>query len=457
MKMLSKIFLASLLATTPVLVSACGDDKGDDDGEGGAPATGGKTSTGGKDGTGGKDATGGEGGMVSTDPPFSVEQCGATNGPASAVTGYTGGGAFVDGNWLAGWTNFSTDSTPEDDDSAPTVEVNADIDADTTWTADEIYSLTVPVHVLDGATLTIEPGTLIKSGPDGSLIVSRGGMIDAVGTKDEPIVFTSLADNGSKAVGDWGGVLLLGNARNWNEEELIEGLAEDPLNYHGGDDDADSSGTLKYVRIEFGGTDIGNGNEINGLTMGSVGSGTTISYVQVNTTQDDGFEWFGGTVDADHLVVNNAGDDMFDGDVGWRGALEYAFGRHVNPLSGDPNGYEMDGDNDSARPVNVNTTVETKYVTLCGTGFAGLNVSYGAVLRENLQGAHDSVLFAGFDYTLDTRDSIADGNDVDIAITNSMAWGFVDGVGPEEDGDDDDDDGFDEAAWFEDEATNTVF
>lgn len=453
MKILSKLVSASLVLSLPLSMIACGEDDPMDGGMGGATGTGasngsGGTGTGGNDGDGGTPGTGGGGGNTAT-APFSLSDCTAAEGPAASVTGLTDAGAFVDGgDWMDGWTNWSIDSTPEDDGSAPDEVVDADITTDTTWSADTIYSLDAPVNVEAGATLTIEPGTLIKSSPQGSLVISRGGMIDAQGTAEAPIVFTSTAANGSKAKGDWGGVIILGNAQNWNDEELIEGLADEPENYHGGDDDADNSGTMKYVRIEFGGTELTPGNEINGLTLGSIGSGTSLSYIQVNTTLDDGIEWFGGMADADHLVVNNAGDDLFDGDLGFRGELSYLFGRHIAPLSGDPNGFEMDGDNEATDlAVAVNTTIDTVNSTICGAGGGGLNVSYGAVLRENLEGTHTSLVVVGFDAGFDLRDN------VQVESADSWSWGHDIGLcDPDED---DNDDGVDDCAWFEDVASNT--
>src|SRR6185436_3602697 len=140
---------------------------------------------------------------------------------------------------------------------------------------------------------------------------------------------------------------------NDNNDELIEGLADQPENHHGGTDDADNSGSIKYVRIEYAGFQLAPDVEVNGLTMGSVGSGTSISYVEVNHGLDDCFEWFGGTVNVDHIVCNTDGDDMFDMDRGYRGTLDTAFGRkRLNP-SADPSGFEWDNNktNNAAAPV----------------------------------------------------------------------------------------------------------
>ena len=169
------------------------------------------------------------------------------------------------------------------------------------------------MYVEDGATLTIEPGTIIKGekSSKGSLIVKRGGKIIANGTVDKPIVFTSNQAKGSRAAGDWGGLVLLGKAPVNKTPAVIEG---ENLTQFGGTDAADNSGSLKYVRIEFAGIAFETDKEINGLTFGGVGSGTTIDYVQVSHSGDDSYEWFGGTVNAKHLIAFRGLDDDFDTD-----------------------------------------------------------------------------------------------------------------------------------------------
>jgi hypothetical protein len=362
------------------------------------------------------------------------------------------------GDWMEDWTNFSIDSSGVSDDDADTV-LDDDIDSDMTLTADKIWELQGTVHVLDGATLTIEAGTVIKgdAGTQGTLVISRGGKIIAVGTKDAPIVFTSTADEGDKAAGQWGGVIILGKASNFKGAEVaIEGLLEDPINNHGGTVNNDNSGELKYVRIEFGGIELSDDNEINGLTLGSVGSGTKLSYIQVNTTLDDGFEWFGGRVDAHHLVVNNAGDDMFDVDTGYQGDIDTIFGRQVVPLTSDPNGFEWDSD--LAQDATPHTIVTLTNATLCGTGELGAP-NFGMVLRENVRGSIDNLAFTGFDFGIDTRDNRLESDDSEkMTIENSTSWAHLDGISKDESpdgGPTDNDLGFDEAAWFIDGTGNT--
>lgn len=201
-----------------------------------------------------------------------------------------------------------------------------------TWTKENEYILEGFVFVNDGQTLTIEPGTVIRFKPGqgenaSALIVSRGGKIMANGTAEEPIIFTSENDDltGSVAkdeTGLWGGLIILGNApiNVDGGEASIEGIPfAEPRGIYGGVDEKDDSGILKYVSIRHGGTNIGDGNEINGLTLGGVGNETEIDYVEVISNEDDGVEIFGGTVNMKHVVVSGCGDDAFDYDLGWSG------------------------------------------------------------------------------------------------------------------------------------------
>ena len=203
-----------------------------------------------------------------------------------------------------------------------TIEVKADITGSTTWSADKIYLLKGIVNVTSGATLTIQAGTLIKGDKalKGTLVINRGGKIEAVGTVDKPIVFTSNQAPGARSAGDWGGIVLLGKApNNQGSNQGIEGIPTDESGKasYGGTDAADNSGTLKYVRIEYAGVPLSPDNELNGLTLGSVGSGTTLDYIQVTRSGDDSFEWFGGTVNAKHILAIGGLDDDFDADFGY--------------------------------------------------------------------------------------------------------------------------------------------
>ncbi|HIC32571.1 MAG TPA: hypothetical protein EYO76_11700 [Flavobacteriaceae bacterium] len=214
-----------------------------------------------------------------------------------------------------------------------------------TWTKDNIYRLNQKVVVDAGVTLTIQEGTIIKGSPGtgslaSALIVARGGMINAVGTPAEPIIFTSTSDNiqpGQTAGtnlsindrGLWGGVLLLGSAPcsfSGDVEELqIEGIpADDTFGLYGGTEADDSSGVMQYVSIRHGGALIGEGNEINGLTLGGVGNGTVLDNIEVVANVDDGIEFFGGTVNATNLLVWGQGDDGLDIDQAYAGTIDNA-------------------------------------------------------------------------------------------------------------------------------------
>lgn len=192
------------------------------------------------------------------------------------------------------------------------------------------------VFVNDGQVLTIEKGAVIRFKPGeadqaSALIVARGGKIMAEGTAEEPIVFTAQADDleGSVPVfaqGLWGGLILLGNApvNAPGGEAQIEGLPlSEPRGYFGGNDENDNSGILRYLSIRHGGTNIGQDNEINGLTLGGVGSGTKIEFIEVISNKDDGVEFFGGTVNTRYMLVAFCGDDAFDYDMGYSGKGQF--------------------------------------------------------------------------------------------------------------------------------------
>ncbi len=243
---------------------------------------------------------------------------------------------------------FITSCTSNDDGGGIIVPPNVDttlkgvISADQTLTKDKIWELEGRVVVADGATLTIEAGTIIKafagSGSQAStLIIARGGKIDAQGTATAPIIMTSTSDNikvGETAGtnlsendrGLWGGLLILGNAPGSFEGDVsevqIEGIPPSDTNgLYGGSNAADNSGIVKYVSIRHGGAEIGEGNEINGLTLGAVGSGTVIDHIEVVGNVDDGIEFFGGTVNASNLIVWASGDDGLDIDQAYSGTI----------------------------------------------------------------------------------------------------------------------------------------
>ncbi len=211
------------------------------------------------------------------------------------------------------------------------------------------YTLKGWCYVCDGAKLTLAPGTVIKGDKEtkAALIVERGGQLFAQGTAERPIVFTSAQPAGQRRPGDWGGIILCGRAKNNKTEMAIEG---GPRSKHGGSDDQDNSGVLSYVRCEFAGYPFAPDQEINGITLGSVGRGTKIDHVQVSYSNDDSYEWFGGTVDCSHLVAYHGWDDDFDTDNGFSGRVQFCLSVR-NPRIADQsvsNGFESDNNADGS-------------------------------------------------------------------------------------------------------------
>lgn len=278
------------------------------------------------------------------------------------------------------------------------VDVEGVIEGNVTWTKDKIYRLKSFVRVGEEAVagtitkvgvLTIQAGTTIIGdiNTKGTLVVQRGSKLIAEGTAAEPIVFTSGQAVGARNPGDWGGVVLCGRAVN-NQGANIE-LEGAYKGFHGGTANDDNSGVLKYVRIEYAGVPIIPNAEINSLTMGSVGSGTKLEYIQASYGLDDSFEWFGGTVNAKYLIAYKGTDDDFDCDFGWSGTVQFALGyRDGNLADGSgSNGFEVDNDaNGSANtPFTAPTFANVSIIGPRGsnTSYVDLNFQNGAHLRRN--------------------------------------------------------------------------
>ncbi|CAG5079496.1 hypothetical protein [Parvicella tangerina] len=285
--------------------------------------------------------------------------------------------------------------------------VSGSITSNTTWTNDKIYELDGKVVVDNGATLTIEPGTIIK-GQEGTgtnasaLIIARGAKINAVGTASSPIIFTSVLDNieigqtvgtnlDETDNGKWGGVIILGyapiSAGDGDTESQIEGIpATDSYGTFGGSNAADNSGTMSYVSIRHGGALIGAGNEINGLTLGGVGTGTTLSNIEVVANLDDGIEFFGGTVDVDNLLIAFQGDDGVDIDMNYAGTVNnFAV---IHGIDTDE-GLEIDGPEGSTHTTGMFTLSNGSIWTTDGTGT-------GADLKSKAQGTISNVYWQGY-------------------------------------------------------------
>jgi len=299
------------------------------------------------------------------------------------------------------------DGGGNDSSETEIVAITGAITQNTTWTNDKIYQLNQKVVVGDGVTLTINPGTIIKGTPGSgslasALIIARGGKINAVGSASSPIVFTSTSDNidvGETAGtnlnendrGLWGGIIILGYAPcsfSGDVTELqIEGIpADDAFGLYGGTDINDNSGVLQYVSIRHGGSLIGEGNEINGLTLGGVGAGTVIDNIEVVANVDDGIEFFGGTVNPTNLLVWAQGDDAIDIDQAYSGTID-----NVVVVLGDfsDHALEIDGPEGSATG-----SFALQNVTLIGN----LNTNNGeyADFRSGATGSISNIYAYGF-------------------------------------------------------------
>ncbi|MBK9149887.1 MAG: hypothetical protein IPM26_02390 [Saprospiraceae bacterium] len=305
--------------------------------------------------------------------------------------------------------SFSSCSKDKDDDNnnnnTTLVELTGALTT-RTLSANQKYLLKGQVFVNDGQTLTIEPGTVIfgDKATKGTLVINRGGRIIAEGTADKPIVFTSALAEGIRDRGDWGGLVILGRANVNQNNPAIEGITPE-VNFgttNSTANDGESSGTLKYVRVEFAGIELTPNNETNSITLGGVGRGTVMEYCQVSYGGDDGFEWFGGTVNGKYLISLGMWDDDFDMDFGYAGNVQ--FGLVVRyPSFADQsgsNGIEADnGPNDN--DVQPYTTATLSNLTVLGplttaTSSVNANYQHAMDLRRRVSISVANSVFAGF-------------------------------------------------------------
>lgn len=321
-----------------------------------------------------------------------------------------GGSGNFDRSKSAGFTN-PTQSIPVDADGI--IQDNFDgnpSDNIINLTSSKVWLIDGVSYVPSGKTLKIPAGTVLSAGVDktytgvesgttvtknihGVLVVVKGAKIDAQGTESQPIVFTSPNAPGSRVAGDFGGIILLGSAPiNQPTTTVIEGLPIPPAGVditYGGSNSADNSGTMQYVRIEYPGFVLFANNEINGLTCGGVGSGTTLDHIQVTYSADDSFEFFGGTVNASYLVAAGGDDDDFDFDFGYNGTIQYAVGlkaiNSTHSTSGgasDANGIESDNDKTGTGAL-PRTKATLRNITLLGTNTNNSIIKLGARFRRN--------------------------------------------------------------------------
>jgi hypothetical protein len=324
------------------------------------------------------------------------------------------------------------------------VVVTSNITANTTWTKSNVYILDTKIYVTSGVTLTIEAGTVVKGRAKANpvdataLVIARGGKIDAQGTATSPIIFTAESDtlNGNLTQADrglWGGVVILGRSRinTTSGQGNIEGIpTTEPLGTYGGTDDDDNSGILRYAQIRHSGAIVAANVELNGLSMGAVGRGTTIEYIDVYAGNDDGYEWFGGTVNTKYLISSFNDDDNFDWDESFRGKGQFWFA--IGASDKGNQAMEMDGGTtpEDGLPYAI---PELYNLTLIGSGATSTNtLSQGLIFRDNSGGKlYNAIIHDYRNYALRIETESAQSQDSakrlaagDLAIGNSIFGTF---------------------------------
>lgn len=347
-------------------------------------------------------ASGGDFATVNAGPQTSFDDTGL-----QAQTTYRYRVSATAGSRTGDWSSERTGATG----ATPVATITGNITGNRTFYSDTVYKLDAFVKVANGATLTVQPGTVVQGEQMSALFVLPGARIVAQGTAERPIVFTSARAPGDRKPGDWGGLVIIGRGViNRTGSIRLEGTGTNTTtnpveNYSNGGNNADDSGTLRYVRIEFAGYGPAQDQELNALTMAAVGSGTTVEYVQTVAGLDDSFEWFGGAVDGKYLVSYESGDDHFDASEGYTGRNQFLIAfqsTRLEPRAGagafsnDPQGIENDGCADAqggtcgaagenAAPF---TTPMFANFTLVGTGpgVVGSGGGFGMMLRRGTGG-----------------------------------------------------------------------
>jgi hypothetical protein len=451
--------LACVLIGTLPCVLACSSRKGPE-GDIGYGASDGIGNTGNDSSTGGTGNTGNKGNGSAAN--------GGKNNGGTGNTGDAGDTGAPPGEEAC--NQFWTAQAPEADcdlddldDTGMTLGLSKglyrSIEADTKLESGKIYMLDGPTHIESGVTLTIGKCTKILGMNEESVLVTESGLkkvgvntyepggppgkLVAVGEPNAPIIFTSSKKPGDRLRGDWGGIVLAGRAPdNYYSRHTpdIDGLA--PFQIEGlevrqvrsgwkdATYEAESSGHLEYVRIEFVGYVAGSDRELNGLTFAGAGSGTKISHVMVSNSIDDCFEWFGGSVNADHLIAHNCDDDAFDTDLGYRGKVQFAFTRQFRTTNEvDSNGFEWDGSGKDKkatpeRPANPRFS----NITACGgnTGKFTPNPRMGIVMRNASGGGLINTLMTGYETAAITVRNVPTATPPTInttTLTYSTLWG----------------------------------
>lgn len=325
--------------------------------------------------------------------------------------------------------------------------IDQDIDSDTVWREGQTLRLRGTVFVKNAASLTIEPGVTVLGETGAALIVTPNATLHARGRVDAPITFTS-ARGDNAAPGDWGGVVLLGDAPTNRGRAIVEGVrTESDLAYYGGDDVRGSCGVLEYVRIAWAGYEVFANNELNGLTMAGCGEGTIVRYLHVHGTLDDAVEVFGGTPDLKYVLITEPGDDGLDWDEGWQGRAQFIA---ISMKRAGDNAIEADSniDDHDALPRSMPTIANLSI-------FGPKDEKSGdraMVLRRGTGGHFVNTLITGFaNDPIDVRDdatveAILRG---EMSFRDLLIWGDGAAIRFADESVDDDDKGFDEATFFE--------
>ncbi len=368
---------------------------------------------------------------------------GGTRGIASNYKGYNPDISNNDADWTKPWANFNPNATAYPGDlgynksntqfytngtAAEKVVISSDITSDYKMTNDKWYELSGLIHVLSGATLTIEAGTCIRGNISnlGGLIITQGAKINAIADKNHPVVLTSGKAANSRVRGDWAGLLILGNASTNlpGGQRRFEALPADPLALYGGlpANDADNSGSIRYMRVEYAGYNYLPDQEINGVTFGGVGSSSHFDYIQSSFANDDAFEWFGGTCSHKYLIAFSGTDDDFDMDEGYSGKCQYLLGLRSAGITetspgGACNGLEHDNNTNLGTPSAVNPNITAPLPTTMPT------ISNMTLVGPEHPGALKSSLSTlwqqrgGEAFRLRTNDA--------TGVFNSITWGYA--------------------------------
>ncbi len=324
----------------------------------------------------------------------------ADSGEVGAAGSGGGGGGGGGGAGGTGGTTLPT--TGEVDCEGGVCVISGAVVEDLTLTADKQWLLRGGVFIGTediSTTLTIEPGTTVygETSTKGMLVIHRGSKIIADGSKTAPIVFTSSQAPGSRSAGDWGGLIINGRAPVNNCPAVLDGepceqFGEGGTGFFGGDDPGDDSGVLRYVRVEFAGILISPENELNGIAFQGVGTGTTVEYLQVHRNDDDGVEFFGGTVNWKYILVTGVSDDMLDFTDGWTGKGQFFVGQQW----ADAGDQGMESDNNAEdNDAQPRTMPWVSHVTLIGSPNAPTS-DLGLLLREGVAGHFSNYVVAGF-------------------------------------------------------------